>query len=144
MADWKTLARQKREKQQASIPLQWQLKDVRGDVKNSLEYIQTSGLLTIYELSITSVTDAAALLKMISSREVTSTQVIQAYSKRAAIAQQLIGCCTEMFFEEAIERAKKLDEYLEGTGKLVGPLHGLPISIKDSYNVAGKDTTVGT
>lgn len=144
MADWKTLARQKREKQQASIPLQWQLKDVPGDVKNSLEYIQTSGLLRAKELSITDVTDAATLLKMISSREVMATQVIQAYSKRAAIAQQLIGCCTEMFFEEAIERAKKVDEHLEGTGKLVGPLHGLPISIKDSYNVFGKDTTVGT
>lgn len=34
--------------------------------------------------------------------------------------------------EEAIEQAKKLDEHMERTGKPVGPLHGLPISIKVS------------
>lgn len=29
------------------------------------------------------------------------------------------------------------------TGKLVGPLHGLPISLKDNFNIVGKDSTVG-
>jgi hypothetical protein len=35
-----------------------------------------------------------------------------------------------MFFDEALERAKYLDERLAKDGKPVGPLHGLPISIK--------------
>ena len=29
------------------------------------------------------------------------------------------------------------------TGKPVGPLHGLPISLKDNFNLAGLDSTVG-
>ena len=37
---------------------------------------------------------------------------------------------TEMFFDQALERAKHLDEYLEKEGKPMGPLHGMPISLK--------------
>lgn len=50
---------------------------------------------------------------------------------------------TEAFFDRALERAKQLDESLEKTGKLVGPLHGLPVSLKDCFNVEGIPTTVG-
>jgi amidase len=35
-----------------------------------------------------------------------------------------------MFFDEALERAKYLDERLAKDGKPVGPLHGLPVSVK--------------
>jgi amidase len=42
-------------------------------------------------------------------------------------------CLTEIFFGEALVRAKKLDEHLAETGKAVGPLHGLPISLKVSF-----------
>ena len=42
-----------------------------------------------------------------------------------------------------MQQAKSLDEHLERTGKTVGPLHGLPISLKDNFNVKGKDSTVG-
>lgn len=47
------------------------------------------------------------------------------------MAQQLINCLTEIYFEEAIKRAEELDEYLAREGRTVGPLHGLPISFKD-------------
>lgn len=52
------------------------------------------------------------------------------------------SCLTEIFFEEAQERAKHLDA-LRAEGKLVGPLHGLPISLKDSFQVRGTDATLG-
>lgn len=32
---------------------------------------------------------------------------------------------------------------MEKTGQVVGPFHGLPISLKDNFNVVGKDSTVG-
>lgn len=35
-----------------------------------------------------------------------------------------------MFFDEAIERGRWLDEYLAKEGKVVGPLHGVPVSVK--------------
>lgn len=42
------------------------------------------------------------------------------------------NCLSEIFFEEALERARFLDDYLSREGKPIGPLHGLPISIKVS------------
>ena len=40
---------------------------------------------------------------------------------------------TETFFDQAIERAKMLDEFIAREGSPIGPLHGLPISLKVRY-----------
>ena len=48
-----------------------------------------------------------------------------------------------VLFEQAIERAKELDRYFEKTGEVIGPLHGIPISIKDVIVVKGSRTTLG-
>lgn len=50
-----------------------------------------------------------------------------------------MNCCHEYFPELALQRAKELDEYLETNGKPMGPLHGLPISLKDQFRVKVKD-----
>jgi amidase len=46
-------------------------------------------------------------------------------------------------FDEAIAQAKKLDEHFTRTGTTIGPLHGLPVSLKDNFNVIGKPSSVG-
>jgi amidase len=35
----------------------------------------------------------------------------------------------------ALERASALDAYFQQTGKVMGPLHGLPISLKDQFRI---------
>lgn len=50
---------------------------------------------------------------------------------------------SETLFEEALSSAKALDEHIQKTGKPIGPLHGLPISLKDNFNIIGKDSTIG-
>lgn len=52
------------------------------------------------------------------------------------------SCLTEILFEEAQERARYLDA-LRAKGEVIGPLHGLPISLKDSFQVRGTDATLG-
>lgn len=59
------------------------------------------------------------------------------------MAQQALNCLTEIFFDKAYERARFLDEHFQRTGTVLGPLHGLPIALKDSINVAGVDSTIG-
>jgi amidase len=54
-----------------------------------------------------------------------------------------LNCLSDAFFDEAVERAKALDDHLNRTGELKGPLHGLPISLKDNFNIKGRDSTVG-
>lgn len=49
----------------------------------------------------------------------------------------------ETFFDAAIEDAKKLDAYFAEHGVPAGPLHGLPISLKDQFHVRGVETSMG-
>ncbi|KAJ5528133.1 hypothetical protein N7513_012292, partial [Penicillium frequentans] len=108
-----------------------------------LDAIRSSGILSSDELAWTDKTDIQDLVSAIKSRHVTSLQLTTAFCKRAAIAQQLTKCLTEICFERALERARELDEHLARTGEVVGPLHGIPVSIKDRFEIEGLDTTVG-
>lgn len=48
-------------------------------------------------------------------------------------------------FSDAIDRAKWLDAQFQRRGKQpVGPLHGLPISVKDQFYIKGYDSCLGT
>lgn len=87
--------------------------------------------------------DATALLQRIRGRQFTCMEVTAAYCHAAVVAQDLTNCLSEIFFDEAIKRAKELDDHLDETGSTVGPLHGLPVSIKDHIMVKGVDSATG-
>lgn len=95
-----------------------------------LPVFKSCGLLSDRELEITDVQDCVALLEKVHSKEWSALEVTVAFCKRAAIAHQLLNCLMDIDFEGAMQRAKELDEHLGSTGKVVGPLHGLPISFK--------------
>jgi amidase len=139
-SDWKTAAAEKRRQQAASIPAAWRLDSIPPDFRNALDFIRKCPILTPEELNLTEITDGKVLQTMLLSGKVTCVDVITAFSKRAAIAQQLIGCCTEMFFDVALKRARELDAYFVKEGKPVGPIHGFPISFKDSFDIDGVDS----
>jgi Asp-tRNA(Asn)/Glu-tRNA(Gln) amidotransferase A subunit family amidase len=40
-------------------------------------------------------------------------------------------------------QAQELDREFERTGRLRGPLHGVPVTVKDQFNVKGHDSTIG-
>ncbi|KAL8847886.1 MAG: hypothetical protein Q9221_007097 [Calogaya cf. arnoldii] len=48
----------------------------------------------------------------------------------------------EIFFDQALEQAQRLDQYMDKTNQTIGPLHGLPISLKDQFHVKGVDTSM--
>ncbi|KAM0505893.1 hypothetical protein ACHAQF_002999 [Verticillium nonalfalfae] len=135
----------KRAHQLAQIPAEWRLASIPSvsSAPSALAYIRSHGLLTTEELHITETCDAAVLLHKLARGELSSLQVVRAFAKRAAIAHQLTTCCTEILFDEAFAEAQRLDDVLARTGKTVGPLHGLPVSIKDCLDIKGKDSTVG-
>ncbi|KAH8099837.1 amidase [Cristinia sonorae] len=87
--------------------------------------------------------DATAIVDAVRERTYTAVEVLKAFCHVASIAQHLTNCLTEIFFDEGLERAKELDRHLEETGQVVGPLHGLPFSIKDHVMVKGHDTATG-
>ncbi|KAL4804161.1 amidase signature domain-containing protein [Aspergillus unguis] len=144
---WQTKAQRKRDALAAKIPEEWRLSSELLERAESLDNIldipRQSEILTEREINITETTDATELVSRLLSGELSAYEVAVAFCKRAAIAQQLTCCLTEIFFDQAIERAKQLDRQYAETEKLAGPLHGVPISLKDSYNVIGVQSTLG-
>lgn len=46
-------------------------------------------------------------------------------------------------FRDALQRAEELDDHLGRHGTPIGPLHGIPVTLKDQFNVKGVDSTLG-
>lgn len=149
IADWEALAKSKRDALAAKLPKDWllpaeQTATYHEQATNSvLDVPRTCGLLSDDELDITENYDATELVQLMSTKRLKSIDVVTAFCKRAAIAQQCVNCLTEIFFDEALARARECDEYLAREGKPMGPLHGLPISLKDSFQVKGAQATIG-
>ncbi|KAF7563560.1 hypothetical protein G7046_g569 [Stylonectria norvegica] len=103
----------------------------------------TCGILTPQEVEITETFDAVGLAEAIAAKKYTAVAVATAFSKRAIIAHQLTCCLTQWLMDEALERARFLDAHLAEHGTTVGPLHGVPISIKDHMPIAGTSSSLG-
>jgi len=136
ISDWRTLAASKRASVYSKIPSAWRLPASQTEQYTSsssmsvMDVPRTCGILSEKELDITENYDATALVEKMAKGEFKSVEVVTAFCKRAAIAQQCVSCLTEIMFDEAIARAKECDDVLEKEGRVLGPLHGLPISLK--------------
>ncbi|KAF9557330.1 amidase [Agrocybe pediades] len=86
---------------------------------------------------------AKEIVDRIQSGEWTATAVLEAYIARAAFAHSKTNCLTEVMFEPARQRASELDAEFAATKQLRGPLHGVPFSIKEQFEIVGFDTSVG-
>lgn len=80
------------------------------------------------------------------AKKLTARQLVQLYLDRID-AYDLKGPairCIVNVNPQALEDADKLDAEFAKTGKLVGPMHGIPILVKDEIDAAGMATTQGT
>lgn len=150
MEDWQAAAADARERLFNSIPKEWLLPEPlrkrasRQELCPNDPEVVNCGILTPLERGITEIRDAATLWQCLVDQKYNAVQVTRAFGKRAAIAQQCTACLTEFPIKEALARAKELDRYLEEhDGEPVGVLHGLPISVKDTYSVKGYASTNG-
>lgn len=53
------------------------------------------------------------------------------------------NCLSEVIFTQALADAEALDTAYKREGKVVGPLHGLPVSLKDQFRVRDTETSLG-
>jgi amidase len=126
---WQEIAASKQAERAAKLPAEWLIPASLLPAPEQLsvqDFPATSGFFTDRELEITNST-ASEVVGKIASGEWASLEVTKAVCKRATVAQQLVNCLTEIYFEEAFKRAAELDEIFKKAGRTVGPLHGLPI-----------------
>ena len=83
------------------------------------------------------------LAPRIESREVSPVEVTEAALARADRLQPKLNSFITLLHERALARARELESEL-ADGKYRGPLHGIPIGIKDNLATHGIRTTVGS
>ncbi len=85
---------------------------------------------------------AASLAEAIRARRIGCLELLDLYLKRAEAHNPELNAIVVWQVEKARERARAADAAL-AKGEIWGPLHGLPMTVKDSYNVVGLPTTFG-
>ncbi|HYC55748.1 MAG TPA: amidase [Candidatus Binatia bacterium] len=85
---------------------------------------------------------ATALAAAIARREVSSTELLDAYLQRIERYNGPLNIVVTLDVERARARAREADE-ATARGQSWGPLHGLPITVKDTFETAGIRTTAG-
>lgn len=73
---------------------------------------------------------ALELGKLVNAKEITPTQILDAYEKRIAEINPKINAIVYTKFDEARERAKEIETKLS-KGEYVGPFAGVPVVLKD-------------
>jgi amidase len=86
--------------------------------------------------------DATALADAIRTKRVTSRQALEAFVRRNARLGPNLNCVVVLDLKNARKRADELDSKLR-RGEIVGPLHGVPMTVKENNDVGGLVTTVG-
>ena len=98
------------------------------------------GDATADDLTALTLTEASAKIQ---ARAVTSVQLTQALLNRIHAYNPKVNAYITVLDEQALAQAATLDAELKA-GKSRGPLHGLPIAMKDNIDTAGIRTTAAS
>ncbi len=86
---------------------------------------------------------ATAMAAAIRSRQVSVMELVEAHIARIEAVNAQLNAVVQTAFERARQEAVLADAQLDAKQE-IGPLHGVPITLKDSIDTAGIITTYGT
>jgi amidase len=85
---------------------------------------------------------ACELAALVARREVSVREVVAAHLERIDAVNPTVNAVTTDLADQALTAADERDRELERGGP-VGPLHGVPVTVKESIDLAGSPTTMG-
>jgi fatty acid amide hydrolase len=133
LKDWKS---KNYWKNQANIYLKERNNIIKQFLNDYSNNIEKERLEYIVKLTV------SELAEKIKNKEITSYETVLAFSLRTATIGKDLNLIADVNFKQALEEARERDNQLN-EGSVIGPLHGVPISIKDHINVKGFRTTLG-
>ncbi|WAL67045.1 amidase [Amycolatopsis cynarae] len=87
--------------------------------------------------------DATALAGLIRARQLSATEVMRACLDRIETVNPRVNAVVTVLAEQGLAAARAADEAV-AAGHALGPLHGVPFTVKDSLDVAGAVSTRGS
>ena len=86
---------------------------------------------------------ASQLSRLIETKEVSPVEATEAYLDRIEAVDPKLNSYITVTGEQALEAARKAEHEI-ATSQHRGPLHGVPMAVKDQFNTAGIRTTGGS
>jgi aspartyl-tRNA(Asn)/glutamyl-tRNA(Gln) amidotransferase subunit A len=87
--------------------------------------------------------DATTLARLIRTKQVSPREVVQAHLDRISAVNPEINALVTLMAEDALKAADAAEKAVMSSAEL-GPLHGVPFTIKDSIDTAGVLTQQGS
>ena len=88
-------------------------------------------------------TSARDLSKLVERKEISPVEIIDAHLSRIDATEPILNSFITLLADESRVAARQAEKDIQ-SGKYKGPLHGIPVGLKDLYNTAGVRTTSGS
>jgi fatty acid amide hydrolase len=85
---------------------------------------------------------ATTLARLIAAQEVSSADVVAAHIDRIEVVNPRLNAVVVPLYDQARQEAKRADQRV-ASGEPLGPLHGVPITVKECYHLAGTASSIG-
>ena len=92
------------------------------------------------QIPFLSATELSALIK---AKEVSPVEATQAYLDRIELVDSRLNSYITVCREEALAQARKAEQEI-AAGRYIGPMHGIPVAVKDQFYTRGIRTTNGS
>ena len=86
---------------------------------------------------------AGALAPMIQSGEISPVEIIEAHLSRIRATEPVLNSFITLLPDAALAAARQAERDIRA-GRYRGPLHGIPVGLKDLFNTGGVRTTSGS
>jgi aspartyl-tRNA(Asn)/glutamyl-tRNA(Gln) amidotransferase subunit A len=86
---------------------------------------------------------AIELSELIRKREVSPVEAVEAYLERIDLLNDKLNAYITVCRDEALEAARQAEQAIT-RGKYLGPMHGIPVAVKDQAHTKGVRTTFGS